>query len=154
MSVFKLALSSLVFSALAIVTAQASAAPAKSPILTKRSSTVSSSGKTRSMECLVYADGASITRFMDGIVLTEEKAFKLSGTYDAKIAEVAATKPQTKVVGPLEYSYEMLAHRTSATGTQEDVIISSFNGVKGEDIFNPSSGAIILKEVLNSICLN
>ncbi len=159
-NVFKFALTAFTFAvgAMTVVSAEASAeasaATAKSPVLSKTQNTISPSGKTRSSECLVYADGVTINRNIDGVLTTEEKFFKLSGAVDAKIDEVVATKSQTKVVGPMEFSYEMLAHRTSTSGAREAIILSSFNGIKGEDIFNPSSGATILKEVLNSVCGN
>lgn len=125
-----------------------------SPILEKRTTSTSSSGAVRTFECLVYVDGATIKRNTVGIETTEEKNVKLGGTIDAKIADVAATQLQTRTIGTIEYSYSMKVFYKSASGARESAILSDFNGVTGEDIFNPSSSAVQLRDVLNSICGN
>lgn len=142
----------LVLSQLAF--AQTAFAATGSPILEKRQATTSPSGAVRTVECLVYADGITIKRDIVGILTTEEKNFKLQGAVDAKIAEVVATPPRTKTSGPLEYTYSILAYHTGASGAREAVTLSSYNGVTGEDVFNPSSAATQLRDVINSVCGN
>lgn len=140
--------------ALVLVLSQTALAATGSTILEKRQVTVAPSGATRTTECLVYADGVTVKRDIVGLQTTEEKNFKLGGNVDAKIAEVVATKPQTKTVGPLEYTYSMIAFYTTAAGARESVILSSFNGTTGEDIFNPSPASNHLRDVLNTACGN
>ncbi len=147
-TVSKLALTTLFFGTLATTVASA----ATSPILSKRQTTTTASGKTRSSDCRVFSDRVTIDRFVDGVTTSEEKTFKLGGNFESKIDEVIATKPQTKTVGPLEFSYDMVAYRSTSAGASEEIILSSFDGVKGIDIFNPSSAAVVLKDVMNSVC--
>lgn len=140
--------SAAIFGAICLAFAQAEAASG-SPVLSKRSTSTSGSGKVRSSECLIYKDGVVINRNADGVLTTEEKSFKIGGTLDAKIADVAAGVVEIKPSSPLEFSYSMIAYQ----GTKE-FIIGAFDGVKGEESYNPAPSVIILREILNSTCNN
>ncbi|CAN5466948.1 hypothetical protein BH10BDE1_BH10BDE1_25410 [soil metagenome] len=152
--VSKVLLPLTVFSALAMAAVFAEAAPATLPILGKNSSEVRAAGKTKTFECMVYPDRIVITRGFDGVTTTEERNFSIAGSLTAKIDDVLATKPQTKTTGPLEMSYSFFAFHSSAPGTQDTVILSSFNGTTGEDIYNPARGATMMRDMINTICGN
>ncbi len=122
------------------------------PVLIKRSSEVYGSGKVRTVHCEVSIDGVIITREYDGIVSTEEKSYKLAGAIDSKMDDVAATKAETKKITPSEFSYSSTAYRTSSAGGRDALVLSLYDGVKGEDTHNLSAGAGILRAVLNDAC--
>lgn len=131
---------------------EAFAAPSSRPVLAKRSSSTSPSGKVSSVECLIHPDGVVIHRTFDDITSTEEKAFALGGPIDAKIDEAAATSLDTDTTGPIEFSYSFVAFRQSSSGIQDTVTLASFDGKTGKREINPSRAARTLREVINSVC--
>lgn len=146
-SLFGLALL-IIFSATTI----AQAAPSSLPVLAKRFKTVSTTGKVRSTECLVHPDGVVIYRSIDGIETTEERTFRITTSLAAKIDEAAAAKAETRTTAPLEFSFSQVAFRTSSSGIQDTVVLGSLDGPTGVEVYNPSGAALVLKEVLNSMC--
>ena len=125
---------------------------ASSPILVKRLTEMTGSGKTRTTECAVSVDGVVITKEFDGITSVEEKAYKITGNIDAKMDDVAATKADVKKIAPTEFSYSSIAYRTSATGSRDALILGFYDGAKGEETQNFSTGAGVLRTVLNEAC--
>lgn len=125
---------------------------ASAPILVKRLSEMTGSGKARTTECAVSVDGVVITKEFDGITSVEAKTYKLTGTIDAKMDDVAATKADVRKIAPNEFSYSSIAYRTSATGSRDALILGFYDGVKGEDTQNLSTGAGVLRMVLNEAC--
>jgi hypothetical protein len=143
-----------VFSALAAAAVLAEASPSTLPILAKRTTEFRSAGKSRTFECLVYPDGITITRGFDGVTTTEEKNFSMQGSLSAKIDEVIATKPEEKKNSPLGLSYSFVAFRASASGIQNTVVLSSFDGKTGDDVYNPAPGAAMMRDLANTVCGN
>lgn len=143
-----------VFSALAAAAVVAEAAPSTLPVLAKRTSSVNASGQIRSFECLIHPDGIILTRNFGGIFTNEEKAFSITGSVAAKIDEVANTAPTLKKTSPLDFSYSIVAFRASASGIQDTVVLSSFDGVTGEDVFNSAPAAFLLRDLINTACGN
>jgi len=139
----------LMFCALGTV---AEAAPTSLPVMAKRFSTISTTGKVRSTECLVHTDGAVIYSSIEGIKTTEVRNFQINTSLTSRIDEAAAAKVETRTTAPLEFSFSQVAFRTSSSGIQDTVVLGSLDGPTGVEVYNPSSAALILKEVLNSIC--
>lgn len=138
--------------AITLIAVNVHAAPSTLPILAKRTSSTTATGKVRSTECMIHPDGLVITRNTHGIITTETREFTIQGDVETKIDEAIATKNEEKKSTPLEYSYAFVAFKTSASGIQNTVVLSSYNGTTGEDVFNPSTGAAILRDIMNSVC--
>lgn len=143
-----------IFSALAAAAVLAEASPATLPILAKRTTDIRASGKTRTYECLIFTDGITVTRGFDGVTTTEEKNFSMQGSLAGKIDEAIATKPEVKKTGPISLSYSLVAFHASTSGIQDTVVLSSFDGKTGEDIFNPSPAAAMMRDLINTVCGN
>lgn len=137
------------FSAAGVV---ASAAPTTLPVMAKRFKTVSTTGKVRSTECLVHTDGAVIYRSIDGIQTVEERNVQITTSLAAKIDEAASAKTETRTMSPIEFSFSQVAFRTSSSGIQDTVVLGSFDGPTGVEVYNTANAAYVLKELLNSIC--
>jgi hypothetical protein len=139
---------------LAAAAVLAEASPAGLPMLAKRTSELRASGKSRSYECLIYSDGIVVTRGFEGVITTEEKTFAMQGSLSSKIDEVIATKPELKKNRPIEISYSLVAFHASSSGIQETVVLSSFDGKTGDDIFNSAPASAMLRELINTVCGN
>lgn len=133
---------------LTAVTSQVHAASAT--VLEKSSTEFFSGGKVRTIKCSIALDGLVITRVFDGLTTTEEKSFKVSGPIDAKIDDVIATKSEEKTDKPsMDMIFSFAAFKTGSTTA---VVLSSYDGTTGANVFNPSNGAGILREILQANC--
>lgn len=128
------------------------AVAATSPVLVKHTVESYGSGNVRTTDCAVSVDGVVITRDFAGLTSTEEKTLKLSGDINSKIDDVVATKAEPQKVSPADFSYSMVAYKTSAGGSRDVAVLSSFDGLKGEEVYNTSVGAGVLRNVLAGIC--
>ncbi len=130
----------------------ASAAPTTLPLLAKRLTSKNPGGKTRSSECLVYPDGVTINNSVDGLEFSIERSGSVSSSITTRINEAAAAKTASTQRTPITTSYSLVAFRASASGIQESVVISAFDGNTGIETTNPAPAAYVLKEVANSLC--
>ena len=132
------------------LTSQAHAASAT--VLEKDSSEFYASGKTRTVKCTISLDSIVITRTFEGMTTTEERSFKVSGPIDAKIDDVSATKAEEKTNKPaLDMTYSFVAFKTGST---TPVILSSYDGTTGAEVFNPAPSSGVLREILRTNCGN
>lgn len=132
--------------------ASPSTVPSTLPLLAKRFSSINPSGKIRSSECLVFPDGVTINNSVDGLDFSVERSGSVSSAITTRINEAAAAKTVSTQRTPITSSYSLVAFRASASGIQESVVISAFDGSTGIETTNPTPAAIVLKEVANSLC--
>lgn len=136
---------------LALVTALSTQAHAASATVLERKTTeFFTGGNIRTIKCSIALDGIVITRSFGGLTTTEEKSFNLSGPIDTKIDEVVTTKSEEKTEKPsMDMTFSFTAFKSGST---TPVVLSSYDGTTGVNVFNPSSGAGILREILQTNC--
>ena len=133
--------------ALALVSQAQSASAA---MLEKTSTEIFSTGHTRVVKCSVGTSGVSISRTFEGLTATETKTFTLAGDVDSKIDEVISTKLiEQKMTPSTDLTFAYVAYKT---GSAAPVILTSYDGVTGTEVVNPSNGAGVLREILLNIC--
>ena len=139
----------LTFFLLALVL-MARAETASAAMLEKTSTEMFSTGHTRVVKCSVSANAVSITRTFEGLTSTETKNFTLAGDLDSKIDDATATKATEQKSNPsVDLSFAYLAYKT---GSSTPVVLTSYDGATGVEVYNPSAGAGVLREIMLSIC--